>query len=126
MVSATTLVVTLTLAISATLATAAARTARAQPRSDARPMPTAVVPERDDAPPHSCSQPACRDVRPDSGRDGEVPFTPVDIRVHLGEIAVASMEGLWLRRGPTLRNEPIMVSPVVVGDAVTLALGGRF
>jgi hypothetical protein len=36
------------------------------------------------------------------------------------------MEGLWLRRGPTLRNKPIMVSPIVVGGAVTLSLGGSW
>jgi hypothetical protein len=74
---------------------------------------------------HSCAQPACRDVRPEpTEHDGD--FAPVDIRIHLGGVAVATMEGVWLRRGPTLRNEPIMVSPIVVGDALTIALGGRF
>jgi hypothetical protein len=75
---------------------------------------------------HSCAQPACHDVRPESTTDRGDDHTPVDIRIHLGHVAIATMEGVWLRRGPTLRNEPIMVSPIVVGDALTIALGGRF
>jgi len=85
------------------------------------------VPDRaaHDSRPRSCGEPACRDLHPTSAHD-DGDFKPVDLRLDLGDVAIATMEGVWLRRGPTLRNEPIMVSPIVVGDALTLSLGGRF
>src|SRR5215510_5796089 len=95
--------------------------------ADPAPVANAVVPEHA-ARAHSCSQPACKDVAVEHGgaKDDPSLFVPVDVRIPIGGIAVASIEGVWLRRGPTLRNEPIMVSPIVVGDALTLSLGGRF
>ena len=74
------------------------------------------------APVKPCDQPAC-DA---SAAKADDQAKPVDVRIALGEIAVASMEGVWLRRGPTLRNKPILVSPIVVGDALTLSLGGSW
>jgi hypothetical protein len=110
---------------------AAAQAASADPAPGAPAAVGAITPERADRRPHSCAEPGCRDERTDGRADlvrgHEDGMTrPVDVRIPIGEIAVASMEGVWLRRGPTLRNEPIMVSPIVVGDALTLALGGRF
>ena len=78
----------------------------------------AVTPERA----QPCSQPGCDAA---SAKDDDQ-AKPVDVRIALGEIAVASMEGVWLRRGPTLRNKPILVSPIVVGNALTLSLGGSW
>jgi hypothetical protein len=78
----------------------------------------AVTPERA----QPCAQPGCDAA---SAKDDDQ-AKPVDVRIALGEIAVASMEGVWLRRGPTLRNKPILVSPIVVGNALTLSLGGSF
>ncbi len=104
-----------------------AQIAAADPSRERAPVRTSVMPELDRAPAHSCSQPACRDLRPEGAdRIDDKTFHPVDVRIHLGGVAVATMEGVWLRRGPRLRNVPIMVSPVVVGDAVVMALGGRF
>ena len=83
------------------------------------PMAAAIVPS--DAP-RACNQPACDAA---STKPGDQ-FVPVDVRIPIGGIAIASMEGLWLRRGPTLRDKPIMLSPIVVGGALTLSLGGSF
>ncbi len=89
---------------------------------------SAAAADADPATPHPgdpvkpCSEPGCdaAAAKPDEH------VKPVDVRIALGEIAVASMEGVWLRRGPTLRNKPILVSPIVVGDALTLSLGGSW
>ena len=81
------------------------------------PIKGAVVPERT----QPCAQPAC-----DAKIAPEDQPKPVDVRIPIGGVAIASMEGVWLRRGPTLRRRPILVSPIVVGDAVTLSLGGSF
>ena len=70
-----------------------------------------------------CSQPAC-DASTTKPDDDQV--KPVDLRIAIGDLAIASMEGVWLRRGPTLRKKPILVSPIVVGNALTLSLGGSF
>ena len=94
--------------------------------ADPERVGTGIAPERDEiARPRSCGEPACQDVRLVASRQ-DADFKPVDLRLDLGDVAIATMEGVWLRRGPTLRNEPIMVSPIVVGDALTLSLGGRF
>lgn len=94
------------------------------PGAKAKPPIQTKIAAAPDAP-KTCAQPAC------AARDGEhaqadESFQPVDVKIPIGGIAVASMEGLWLRRGPTLRNKPIMVSPIVVGNALTLSLGGSF
>jgi hypothetical protein len=105
----------------------AAPAAAADPAHANAPVRTAVAPARDGVKPRSCHQPACRDVRAEGARKADDPtFKPFDPHIHLGRIAVASMEGVWLCRGPKVHHEPIMVSPIVVGDAITLALGGRF
>jgi hypothetical protein len=75
-----------------------------------------------DEAPRACHQPACDAA----ATTPDALFAPVDVRIPIGGIAVASMEGLWLRRGPTLRDKPIMLSPIVVGGALTLSLGGSF
>ena len=101
--------------------------ATADPAHAHAPIRPAIAPARDGARPRSCHQPACRAVRPEGARAADDPtFKPFDPHIHLGRIAVASMEGVWLCRGPKVHHEPIMVSPIVVGDAITLALGGRF
>ncbi len=87
--------------------------------ADPAPIKSAVSPERA----QPCAQPAC-DAATTKADDQQA--KPADVRISLGEIAVASMEGVWLRRGPTLRNKPILVSPIVVGDALTLSLGGSW
>ena len=69
-----------------------------------------------------CAQPAC-DA---SATKADDQLKPVDVRIAIGNLAIASMEGVWLRRGPTLRKKPILVSPIVVGDALTLSLGGSW
>lgn len=79
------------------------------------------------AAPRTCAQPACAAHDGDhQATEADGQFHPVDVKIPIGGIAIASMEGLWLRRGPTLRHKPIMVSPIVVGDALTLSLGGSF
>ena len=95
--------------------------AAAEPKPTREAHVVGVVPEMARRMAAPCAQPAC-----DAATSTDEPFRPVDLRIHLGEVAVATMEGVWLRRGPTLRNVPIMVSPIVIGDGVTLALGGRF
>jgi hypothetical protein len=99
-----------------------ARTVRASTKSIAAATPPAPAADSQETP-RACKEPAC-DAAERAAE--EEPFKPVDLRIHLGDTAVATMEGLWLRRGPTLRNKPIMVSPIVVGGGVTLSLGGSF
>jgi len=100
-------------------------TAAADPRRTAptrSPAPTT----HDRARPHSCRVPACSEARPAKGHDDDQPFKPFNPKIHLGKFAVASMEGLWLRHGPKVHDQPVMVSPIVVGDAIVMALGGKF
>ena len=91
------------------------------------PTARAIAPAPKEAP-RACTQPACGTAPVAANADdANAPITtPVDVKIPIGGIAVASMEGLWLKRGPTLRKKPIMVSPIVVGDALTLSLGGSF
>lgn len=93
--------------------------AHADPAQNRGPIRGAVTPEG--AKP--CAQPACdaAATAPDADQ-----MKPVDVKIALGDLAIASMEGVWLRRGPTLRKKPILVSPIVVGNALTLSLGGSF
>ncbi|HTJ44754.1 MAG TPA: hypothetical protein VL463_21760 [Kofleriaceae bacterium] len=113
---------TLALAVIAATANAAAADPQRAPTARAiTPAPSSEVA------PKACAQPACGDAPLKMRDDDDREITkPVDVKIPIGGIAIASMEGLWLRRGPTLRKKPIMVSPIVVGDALTLSLGGSF
>jgi hypothetical protein len=101
-----------------------ANLASADPAAKPPAKPATLAPaiaKSDDAP-RACTQPACDAASAKPGQQ----IVPVDVHIPIGGIAIASMEGLWLRRGPTLRDKPIMISPIVVGGALTLSLGGSF
>jgi hypothetical protein len=98
----------------------AAGVASADPSAKPATLPHAVLADSDA--PRACTEPACDAASEKPGDE----LVPVDVKIPLGGIAIASMEGLWLRRGPTLRDKPIMISPIVVAGALTLSLGGSF
>jgi hypothetical protein len=100
----------------------AAKLASADPAPAKPGAPLAPAIAHDDDAPRACSKPACDAAAAQPGAE----IVPVDVKIPIGGIAIASMEGLWLRRGPTLRDKPIMISPIVVGGALTLSLGGSF